>query len=366
MGKSQGKNTTRAGTAQSLKKQKSVTFQQIADLANVSLGTVSNVLNGNASVKEVKRKGVLEAVEKLGYRPNQLARWMRKSSTNIIGLLIPDISNPFFPAIVRGAEDIAYKNNYHLVLCNTDDDPRKEISYLEDLISFRPAGMLIVPAVGSTVLRSIGVLDSKVVFVDRCPAEWNGDSVVVDNEGGAYQAARHLLELGHRHFAIITGPGNLSTADLRLRGFQRALSEANIELPLGSIQESRFDPSSGFTAATRLLQMLPRPTAIFASDDLLASGCLSAAQHRGLRCPEDLSVVGFDNLDFFEHTAPSLTTVHQSGYQVGETACRILLKRFGNPELSAQRIVLPTELRIRDSTAPPADRAGHHQHSRKR
>jgi LacI family transcriptional regulator len=149
-----------------------------------------------------------------------------------------------------------------------------------------------------------------------------------------------------------------------LRGFQRALSEANIELPLGSIQESRFDPRSGYAAAMRLLQRLPRPTAIFASDDLLASGCLAAVQHSGLRCPEDISVVGFDNLEFFEHTAPPLTTVHQSGYQVGETACRNLLKRIENPELPAQRVVLPTELRVRNSTGP-AERSSRSSRTRK-
>lgn len=354
MSPSRGKGVGKSATPPSKGAQKPVTFQQIADLANVSLGTVSNVLNDWTTVREAKRKRVLDAVDKLGYQRNQLARWMRKSSTNIIGLLIPDIGNPFFPAIVRGAEDVAYKNNYHLVLCNTDDDPRKEVAYLDNLISFRPAGMLIVPAVGSVVLRGGAMPHSNIAFVDRCPDEWNGDSVVVDNEGGAYQAARHLLELGHRHFAVITGPANLSSAALRLRGFQRALSEVNLELPLGCIQESRFDPRSGYAAALRLLQMLPRPTAIFASDDLLASGCLAAAHHRGLRCPEDISVVGFDNLEFFEHTAPPLTTVHQSGYQVGETACRILLERIEDPKLPSQQVILPTELRVRNSTGPAA------------
>jgi LacI family transcriptional regulator len=146
----------------------------------------------------------------------------------------------------------------------------------------------------------------------------------------------------------------------RLRGFRRALAEANVALSPEYVQEARFNSESGYSAAMRLLQMVPRPTAIFASNDLLACGTLSAAEQLGLRCPDDLSIAGFDNLEFVEHTAPALTTVHQSGYQMGATACRVLLERIADPGKAPVRIVLPTELRIRSSTAPPpvAETAG--------
>ena len=328
----------------------SVTVQQIAELAKVSLGTVSHVLNGSASVSEVRRKRVMDAVETLGFQRNQLARGLRKNATDMLGMLIPDIGNPFFPAVVRGAEDIAYKHGYRLVLCNTDDDAGKEISYLNDLRSFRPAGLLIIPSVGSALIKNIRHSDPYITFVDRCPEEWDGDFVMADNEAGAYQAATHLIGLGHRKIAVITGPLRLGNVAARLSGFQRAMSEANLTPGAGYVQEARFNADSGYGAATRLLQMLPRPTAIFASNDLLASGTLAAAHRLGLRCPDDLSIVGFDNLEFVEHTAPPLTSVHQSGYQIGETACRILMERIKDPNRPPERVILPTEIRIRNST----------------
>lgn len=319
-------------------------------MAKVSVGTVSHVLNGSAAVREPRRKRVMDAMETLGYRPSQLARGLRRNSIDMLGMIIPDITNPFFPGVVRGAEDIAYKHDHRLVLCNTDNDPAKEICYFNDLRSFHPAGLLIIPSAGSTLIKGIRSSDSHIIFVDRCPEDWRGPFVMADNEGGAYQAGCHLLSLGHRRLAVITGPLHLSNAAARLQGFQRALTEAHVKLGPEYIQEARFDSESGYTASTRLLQMLPRPTAIFASNDLLASGALSAAHHFGLRCPEDISIVGFDNFEFAEHTTPSLTTVHQSGYQIGATACSMLLERIKDPTMPPQHIVLPTEIKVRHST----------------
>ncbi len=331
-------------------KKTSVTVREIARIAKVSVGTVSHVLNGSAAVREPRRKRVMDAMESLGYQPSQLARGLRRNSIDMLGMIIPDITNPFFPGVVRGAEDIAYKYGHRLVLCNTDNDPGKEISYFNDLRSFRPAGLLIIPSAGSTLIKGIRQSDSHIIFVDRCPQDWQGSFVTSDNEDGAYQAGVHLLGLGHRRLAVITGPLHLSNAAARLRGFQRALSQANVKLGPEYIQEARFDSESGYTASTRLLQMLPRPTAIFASNDLLASGTLTAAHHFGLRCPEDLSIVGFDNFEFAEHTTPALTTVHQSGYQIGATACSMLLERIKDSTIPTAHIVLPTELKIRHST----------------
>lgn len=330
-----------------------VTVRQIAETAAVSIGTVSHVLNGSARVAEPRRKRVLEAIRKLGYQPSELARGLRKNTTALLGMIIPDITNPFFPGIVRGAEDIACQSGYRLILCNSDNDEAKELSYLSDLRSFRASGLLIIPS-GPTNLN-LGPSDTNVVLVDRCPSDWKGDLVTVDNEGGGYQVGRHLIGLGHRELAVIAGPLTVTSAADRFRGFQRAIAEAGIRISPEYVQEARFNVESGYAAAIRLLQMLPRPTAIFAGNDLLACGTLAAAQHLRLRCPEDLSVVGFDNLDFVEHTAPALTTVHQSGYQIGATACRVLLDRITDRTTPAVNLVMATELKVRDSTAPPRD-----------
>lgn len=344
---------TNAGESDS-RRSAPITVRQIAEMARVSVGTVSHVLNGSASVTEERRRRVMDAVEKLGYQPSQLARGLRSNSTAMLGMIIPDITNPFFPGIVRGAEDIAFQHGYRLVLCNSDNDSGREISYLNDLRSFRPSGLLIIPSAPGPLLQNLRHSDSNVVFVDRCPAGWQGDLVSVDNEGGGWQVGSHFLSLGHRSVAVITGPLNVSNAADRLKGFRRALAEAGLTVPPEYVQEARFTSESGYSAATRLLQMVPRPTAIFACNDLLACGTLAAAEHLGLQCPEDVSVAGFDNLEFVEHTAPALTTVHQSGYQMGATACRVLLERIADAAKPAVRMVLSTELKIRNSTAPPA------------
>jgi len=273
-------------------------------------------------------------------------------------MIVPDITNPFFPAVVRGVEDVAYKHSFRLVLCNTDNDARKESFYLNEMRSYRPAGWLVIPATDSqmaTQLKSSAVAGPPVVCVDREPPGWKGDVVLVANEAGAHTATCHLLRMGHRQLAVITGPLHLTNAVERLTGFKRALAEAKVPIEPDYIQEARFERTSGYHAAARLLRMLPRPTAIFACNDLMALGVLLAARELGLRCPEDISIVGFDNLDFAEFTAPALTTVHQPGYQLGTAAARLLLERIAGSKQPAKRVVLPSELKIRNSVAPIAE-----------
>jgi DNA-binding LacI/PurR family transcriptional regulator len=333
-----------------------VTMRQIAERARVSLGTVSHVINNTAKVREKLRERVLEAIRGLGYQPSQLARGLRRNQTNMLVMIIPDVTNPFFPAVVRGVEDVAYKSSFRLVLCNTDNDARKEISYLNEMRSYRPAGWLLIPAVDSQIaphFRTPGA-GAPVVCLDRQPQGWNGDLVLVANEVGAHSATGHLLRMGHRQLAVITGPLHLANAVERLQGFKRALAEAKVSIEPDYIQEAGFERNSGYQAAKRLLRILPRPTAIFACNDLMALGVLLAARELGLHCPEDLSIVGFDNLDFAEFTAPALTTVNQPGYQLGTTAARLLLGRIAGSAQARQQVVLPTELKIRHSTAPPA------------
>ena len=319
---------------------------QIAETAGVSIGTVSNVINGNLSVREKLRQRVLGAIRNLGYTPNQLSRGLRLNRTNIIGMIVPDITNPYFPTVVRGVEDTAYENSYRLILCNTDDDPQKEISYLNDLWAFLPAGVLIIPAVGSTISSNAG---TPMVCLDRGPEGWKGDVVVVANFKGAYEAATHIIRMGHRRIAIISGPLHLTNAKERLEGFRSALREARISIDPEYLQEGRFDRASGHTCTTRLLRMLPRPTAIFAANDLMALGALSAVWEFKLTCPDDVSIVGFDGLDTTEFSDPALTTVCQPGYQLGRTAARLLLSRISGDEGPARKIVLATELKIRNS-----------------
>ncbi|QNI38573.1 LacI family DNA-binding transcriptional regulator [Edaphobacter sp. 4G125] len=331
-------------------------MHDIARMAGVSLGTVSHVLNNTAKVREPKRTRVLEAVQSVGYQPSQLARGLRRDTTNTIGMIIPDITNPFFPAVVRGAEDVAFSNGYRLILCNTDNDHSKEIIHLNELRTYLPAGLIVIPSNFSELAKqaeSYRQAGTGVVCVDRLPKNWSGDSVTANNEAGAYNATRHLLQLGHTRLATITGPLHLTNSKERLAGFKRALKEAKLHLSPEYSQETSFDKQGGHAKTLILLRLIPRPTAIFAGNDLIALGALLAVREVGLRCPEDVSIMGFDDLDLAETTNPSLSSVSQSGYQLGTTAARLLLDRRQGDDSPAKHVVLETLLKLRHSAAPP-------------
>jgi LacI family transcriptional regulator len=333
-------------------------MKRIAEMAKVSLGTVSNVLNNTAAVRGPLRERVLAAVEKLHYQPSQLARGLRRVRTNTIGMIIPDITNPFFPAVVRGAEDVAFAHGYRLILCNTDNDHAKEIAHLNELRTYLPAGLIVIPSNFSELssqAESYRAARTALVCVDRLPRQWKGDTVTVANENGAYKATQYLIKLGHRQLAVITGPLHLTNAQQRVTGFRNAVRDAGLPLASEYVQETTFDREGGRSKTALLLRLLPRPTAIFASNDMIALGAMLSVREAGLRCPEDISIFGFDNLDFAEMTWPSLSSVHQPGYQLGVTAARILLDRIGGDKGPARHEVLLTELKVRDSTAPPVD-----------
>lgn len=329
-------------------------MKQIAKRAGVSLGTVSHVMNDTARVREPLRKRVLEAVTALGYQPSQLARGLRRDRTNMIGMIIPDVTNPFFTAVVRGAEDVAFANGHRLILCNTDNDHSKELVHLNALRTYLPAGLLVIPSNFSDLTaqaESYRKAGTAVVCIDRLPRHWEGDSVTVSNEESVYGATNYLIRLRHRRLAMITGPLHLTNAQDRVQGFRRAAREAKLTVSPKCILETTFDRPGGYEKAKILLRMLPRPTAIFAANDLIAFGVLQAIREAGLRCPEDVSVIGFDNLEMSEMTNPSLTSVHQPGYQMGAAAANILLKRVSGDSSPSVHLILETQLRMRESVA---------------
>jgi LacI family transcriptional regulator, galactose operon repressor len=334
---------------------KRVTMRQIAARARVSVGTVSHVINNSAGVRQEVRKRVLDAIERLGYQPSLLARGLRRNQTTILGMIIPDISNPFFPLVVRGVEDIAYQNSYRLMLCNTDNDAQKEQVYFDELRAYRMAGLIVIPSADSRLVPMAAASGGEmpVICLDRCPEGWKGDTVTVDNAEGAYQAARYLLELGHRRIATIAGPLHVTSGVERLKGFKRALREAGVSIAQEYIQEGRFDRLSGYEKGLMLLQFSPRPTAIVAANDLVALGVLAALREMGLRCPEDVSLVGFDDQEIASFTNPALTTVAQPAYQMGARAAALLFERLRGEDVATQQVVMKATLRVRDSAAAP-------------
>jgi DNA-binding LacI/PurR family transcriptional regulator len=332
-------------------------MKEIARLAGVSLGTVSNVFSGSAAVREPLRRKVMLAVEATGYQPNQLARGLRRDKTNMIAIVIPDIRDPFFPPVVRGAEDVAFANGYRLVICNTDNDHEKELSQITELRTYLPAGLMVIASNVSEFTaqaESLRRSGTSVVCVDCLPRGWIGDTLTLANERGAYQLTKHALKLGHRRIAMIAGPQSFPTFQDRLKGFRRALAEQNIEIDPDYIQEALPDIQGGYTKADSLMQIQPRPTAIIAGNDVLALGAMKAFLELGLRCPEDVSLAGFDDLDCCEMVNPPLTTVAQPGYELGAAAARLLIARINGDTEQARHIILDTTLRIRGSLAPPA------------
>ena len=332
------------------------TIKEIAEFAGVSIGTVSNVLNGLPSVRKESQTRVLEAIDKLGYQPSLLGRALRKDKTNMIVMIVPDITNPFFPGAVRGAEDVAFANGFRVVLCNSDNDFTKESVYLREMRTYRPSGLIIVPSSlsrGTDEAKEYLAAGSSVVYMDRIPGKWAGDSVACDHQAGALAATQHLIGLGHKRIATISGPLSGPSAKARLAGFRKAMRAAGLPVLKGYERESQFNKVDGHEQAAQLMNMKPRPTAIFAANDLIAFGALAALREKGLHCPADISIIGFDNLDDSNATVPSLTTIDQFVYQLGANAAQTVIDRSRAPDHNPRHVVLMPELRVKESTGPP-------------
>jgi LacI family transcriptional regulator len=327
------------------------TMREVAERAGVSVTTVSHVINETRPVSAELRERVMTAAEELGYRPNILARGLRRGETLTIGLVIPNNANPFFAEIARGIEDATFQKGYSLVLCNTEDDVSKELRYINVLIDKQVDGIIFVSAGGSEDnIRYLQARDLPFVIVDRLVPDANADTVLTDNIGGGLQATRHLLQLNHTRIGCISGPSNLTPSADRVKGYVEALEEAELAFEEQLVVRGYFDFDSGYEGAKKLLTLEDPPSAIFACNDLMATGAIRAAEEAGIQVPGDLSIVGFDDIPLATYTNPPLTTVHQPIPELGAIASDLLLTRIQEPELSPRHRILETHLVIRGST----------------
>ncbi|MGE5620402.1 MAG: LacI family DNA-binding transcriptional regulator [Sphingomonadaceae bacterium] len=328
------------------------TIKDIAALAGVSPATVSRVLSGHITVKDETRRRIEEAVQRLDYRPNFLARSLVLKETKTIGVVIPDILNPYYSGLVRGVEDEAQRVGRSVVLCNTDNKVGKETSYLE-LLEYRHVDGIILVSAGHSGEHLQGLLDRKIplVLASRRLDGVEVDTVAVDNTGGAYEATRHLIQLGHRRIAMIAGNLFLRTGQERLEGYRRAHSEAGIPIDEKLVvTKGSFQFQEGYAVMRNLLRRSYPPTAVFAANDILAMGAISAVQSQGLSVPKDVAVVGFDGIRFGELLNPRLTTVSVRTYEMGRMACRLLIDRLTRKKDRPPRLVVSeTHLEIRES-----------------
>ncbi len=330
-------------------------MRDVAEQADVSVTTVSHVINESRPVSDELRARVLSAMQELGYKPNRLARSLRQGRTYTIGMIVPDSANPFFAEVARGIEDTTFGHGYSLILCNSDGNLEKELFYADHLAEKQVDGILFIAAgVSSEHIELLLHRRIPVVVVDRNLPDVAVDAVLTDNRGGGYLATQHLLNLGHRRIACVTGPSDVTPSADRVAGYRQAMQEAGIPVDEELILRGNFDYESGYRAAETLLSLSPRPTAIFACNDLTAVGVLSAANRLGLRVPEDLSVVGYDDVRLASFTVPLLTTVQQPKHEIGVLAATWLLERIDQPDLPPRQQLLEVTLQIRQTTAPPS------------
>ncbi len=335
--------------------ERKVTIEDVAAEAGVSFGTVSRVINNDAHVRAETRERVLKAMERLGFVANRQARSLAKGQTNIIGLLVPDVGTAYIGEIIRGIDAELTVHGKDLIIYTTHRTAAKEANYIANLATGMVDGVLLVlPRNPADYVGTLTQRNFPFVLIDHQGTGRDCPAVGATNWQGAYEATEYLIKLGHRRIGFITGWMDLGCAQDRLDGYRVALRMNHIPEAPELIHEGTFAQLDGYVGASTLLDLSEPPTAIFASNDVMAMGAMDAIRNRGLRVPDDISVLGFDDIPQAALVRPALTTVQQPLEKMGRMAAQMLLDRLKNPGKKIGRIELPTKLIIRESCQPPA------------
>jgi LacI family transcriptional regulator len=329
-------------------------MRDVARLANVSVATVSAVINGTATVSPQRAARVRKAMEALDYHADQIARSLKTGRTNVVGVVIPDVTNPFYPEVIVGAEEVASEARYSLILCNANEDPAQEQRQLSTLFSHRVDGVLLACSDPAIAIDRLLRRRFPIVCFDRVPQGFRGDTAACDNFKGGYEATRHLIDLGHRRIAILAGRTQLSTHLGRFEGFRKAMQQAQMPVLDEYCRTGGGTVESGEAFGRALLALASPPTAVFCTNNKVLLGFMHAVAEANVLCPEEISVSGFDDFTWTENFHPPLTTVAQPARELGREAMRLLLSRIeGQNEGQApdsRQVKLQPELRIREST----------------
>ncbi|QPC95923.1 LacI family DNA-binding transcriptional regulator [Mesorhizobium sp. INR15] len=329
-----------------------VTLRDVGKRAGVSSMTVSRVINGREGVDVETQKKVEEAIEALDYIPNRIARGLTSQKTATIGLVIPDVVNPFFSPVVRGAEMTARKAGYRVLLCNTEGDLRLERDYIEDLVAHRVEGLLLAPANDQSRHSVFPLLrrDFPLVLLDRALPDLDSDLIVSDSATGARRLVEHLIAVGHRDIAHITDADDTSTGRERLRGYREALAAAGIAFREELVFRTTVDQIGGYRAAQHVLDLERVPTAIFTVNNMTVVGAMQALRECGMAVPDDMALVCFDDVEHLAVLSPFLTVIDQPAETFGSLGAQLLLERIsGKAGKRSRRIVLQTDLIVRIS-----------------
>ncbi len=334
------------------------TIYDIAKLAGVSIATVSKVFNGKGRISESTRQRILRISEEINYQPNMLASALTGKKTYTIGLLIPDLVNPFFAELARHVEDRSHELGFNLVICNTDNNADKENKYIQLLRQKSADGIIVATGVrNEALLKELIEQHMPVALIAREQSTLAASSVVVDDYAGGYSAAAYLAEGGHKRIAVLAESLTVSSSKERIRGYRQALGEAGIRYDSSLIYVSDFSVQGGKQMALQALAAHPRPSAIFACNDILAIGAMQAARELGIRIPQELSVVGFDNTILASMTDPPMSTVAQPIQQMGHQVVDLITQEINQEKKAKQRVVLLPELIVRGSSGPSTPNA---------
>jgi LacI family transcriptional regulator len=335
----------------------SPTLRDVAQLAGVHPATASRALNPATRplVNADTARKVLKAAESLGYQPNPIARSLKTARTNTVGVVIPDLTNPLFPPIVRGIEDVLSPAGYNAYIVNTDNDPKREEAQIESLRSRQVEGLIVATARRDhPLLVRLHGLGMRMVLVNRKVDDLELPSVTADDAAGTQLAVAHLARQGHRRVLHLAGPSDTSTGVARSRAFRHAVRDHGLDDDPALIVECAYwSEADGARALRGVLDSGLEFTAIVAGNDLLALGCYDVFAERGLECPDDISVIGFNEMPFLDKMRPPLTTVSIPHYEIGFEAARLLLDSIDEPYRHARSVLLPASLVVRQSTAAP-------------
>jgi LacI family transcriptional regulator len=328
------------------------TIKDVAQRANVSPTTVSYVINGNRYVRPATEERIRAAIKELDFQPDSVARSLRAKRTLTVGMIVSDITNPYYADIVRGAQDVLNNRHYSLILTNTDEAPDRELETLALLRQKKVDGLIAVnTGANAEAFYQAANAGLPIILVDRRLPDDRLCTVLVDDDFGAYQATQHLLRLGHRRIGIIMGKAGISTTDQRREGYEAALREAGIAVDPAFMVYGHSTLEGGIAASRTLLSLTPPPTAIFATNNLMTVGLFLTINELRLRCPQDIAVVGFDDIVWLSAFHPTLTTVAQPSNEIGKQAAELLLKRIEEKNVGKPCImILPTKLVIRESS----------------
>jgi LacI family transcriptional regulator len=342
-----------APTVQRPRLSHAATIRDVALHAGVSIATASRVFTKPEVVRDALRERVLDSVRTLMYRPSQAARTLRAGTSKTVGVIIPDLQNPFFTAVVRGVDREMKEAGYSLLLGNSDEDPAREDELLTTLSAENVAGIVIVPIdARKSTYQDLLEPHRPIVATDRLPASLQADCVTVDNAAGARLAIEHLLGLGHRRIALLNGPSKHSTAVERERGYLAALRAADVRPQPELIYRGDFSDAAGYLGMRELMR--PRPSAVFVANNLMTLGALRALHEMRVRIPGDLALVSFDDMPWAASLNPPLTAVAQPDLEIGRSAAELLLARIADPDRPVRHLVLDSTLIVRASCGAPA------------